>query len=197
MKWKRRALFALAILASLAIAAELVFWLGARIAAQPAVAGDCAVLVLGYPSNADGSPNAVQRDRVAAGVAAFQRNHCERLVISGGAAHNPSVEAAVMARLATAAGVPAASVVIEDRAQNTWQNVEFSLPLLEGFAHVFVASDTLHAFRGRRYLCRQRPDWCDRVAVAPAYEPLARPWWKAGAVVYELHAYVRDRLVYE
>ena len=195
--WRRRALLALAILASLAVAAELVFWLGGRIAAQPDVTGDCAVLVLGYPSDADGSPNAVQRDRIAAGVAAYQRNHCERLVISGGAAHNASVEAAVMARLATAAGVPAASVVIEDRAQNTWQNVEFSLPFLDGFAHLFVASDTLHAFRGRRYLCRQRPDWCDRVAVAPAYEPFARPWWKVGAVLYEMHAYVRDRLVYE
>jgi uncharacterized SAM-binding protein YcdF (DUF218 family) len=197
MKWKRRALVALAIAASLALAAELVFWLGSRVAAQPAVAGDCAVLVLGYPSDADGSPNAVQLDRVAAGVAAFQRNHCDRLVISGGAAHNASVEAAVMARLATKAGVAAASVVIEDRAKNTWQNVEFSLPFLDGFGHLFVASDTLHAFRGRRYLCRQRPGWCDRVAVAPAYEPLARPWWKVGAVLYELHAYVRDRLVYE
>jgi len=186
-----------ALAAALALGAEAVFWLGSTLAAQPAVAGRCAVLVLGYPSEADGSPDPVQRVRVAAGVAAFQRNHCERLVISGGAAHNASVEAGTMARLAALAGVPAAQIAIEDRARNTWQNVEFSLPLLDGFEHLFVASDTLHAYRGKRYLCRQRPAWCDRVAVAPAYEPFARPWWKIGAVLYELHAWVRDRLIYE
>jgi len=103
----------------------------------------------------------------------------------------------VMAQLAREAGVPAAQIATEDRAQNTWQNVEFSLPFLDGFEHLFVASDTLHAYRGKRYLCRQRPAWCGRVAVALAYEPFARPWWKIGAVLYELHAWVRDRLAYE
>ena len=186
-----------ALVAALALGAEAVFWLGSTLAAQPAVAGRCAVLVLGYPSRADGSPDPTQRVRVAAGVEAYRRNHCERIVISGGAAHNASVEAQAMAKLAREDGVPAAQVAIEDRAQNTWQNVEYSLPLLDGFEHLFVASDPLHAHRGRRYLCRQRPDWCDRVAVAPAYQPFARPWWKVGAVLYEVQAWIRDRLVYE
>jgi uncharacterized SAM-binding protein YcdF (DUF218 family) len=196
-KWKRSALVTVAGIAALALGAEAVFWLGSTLAVQPAVAGRCAVLVLGYPSRADGSPDPTQRVRVAAGVGAWRRNHCERIVISGGAAHNASVEAEVMAQLAREAGVPAAQIATEDRAQNTWQNVEFSLPFLDGFEHLFVASDTLHAYRGKRYLCRQRPAWCGRVAVAPAYEPFARPWWKIGAVLYELHAWVRDRLAYE
>jgi uncharacterized SAM-binding protein YcdF (DUF218 family) len=195
-RWKRSALVAVAILAALALGAEAVFWLGSTLAVQPAVAGRCAVLVLGYPSEVDGSSNPIQRIRVAAGVDAFRRNRCERIVISGGAAHNAAVEAEGMARLAEEAGVAAAQIVREDRAQNTWQNVEYSLPFLDGFAHLFIASDPLHALRGRRYLCKQRPAWCDRVAVAPAYEPFARPLWKIGAVLYELHAWIRDRLVY-
>jgi uncharacterized SAM-binding protein YcdF (DUF218 family) len=195
-KWKRSGVVALALLALLALVAEGVFWLGSTLATRPALAGNCAVLVLGYPSNADGSPNSVQRVRVAAGVLAYRRNHCERIIMSGGAAHNTSIEADVMARLALEDGVPASQLVIEKRAQNTWQNVEYSLPFLDGFAHLFVASDTLHAVRGRRYLCTQRPPWCDRVAVAPpAYKPFARPLWKIGAVLYELHAWIRDRLV--
>ena len=181
---------------ALAAGAESVFWLGSTFAARPAVAGDCAVLVLGYPSRADGSPDPTQRARITAGVDAYRRNRCERIVISGGAAHNASIEAEVMARLASEQGVPAAAIVLESRAQNTWQNVAYSLPFLDGFEHLFVASDTLHAYRGRRYLCRQRPALCDRVAVAPAYEPFARPLWKIGAVLYELHAWIRDRLVY-
>ena len=196
-QWQLGALGAVAILASLALGAEAVFWLGSTLAERPAVAGHCAVLVLGYPSRADGSPDPTQRVRVAAGARAWRRNHCERIVISGGAAHNASVEAEVMAQLAREDGVPAAQIATEDRAQNTWQNVEFSLPFLDGFEHLFVASDTLHAYRGKRYLCRQRPAWCDRVAVVPAYEPFVRPWWKIGAVLYELHAWVRDRLAYE
>ena len=196
-RWKRNGVAGLAILAALTLGAEAVFWLGSTLAVQPAVDGDCAVLVLGYPSRPDGAPDPTQRLRVAAGVAAYRRNRCERLVISGGAAHNASVEADVMARLAGEQGVPEAAIAIERRAQNTWQNVAYSLPLLDGFAHRFVASDTLHAYRGRRYLCRQRPAWCDRVAVAPAYEPFARPWWKVGAVLYEVHAWIRDRLVYD
>ena len=96
----RRAAVAIASLALCAIGAEAAFWLGSTVAAPPAVAGRCAVLVLGYPSHADGSPNAVQRSRVAAGALAFANHHCERMVISGGAAHNASIEAAVMARLA-------------------------------------------------------------------------------------------------
>ena len=196
-RWTRIGGAALAVVAALALGAEAVFWLGSTFAARPAVDGHCAVLVLGYPSNADGSPDPTQRIRIDAGVEAFRRNRCERLVISGGAAHNASAEADVMARLAGEQGVPEAAIAIERRAQNTWQNVEYSLPLLDGFAHLFVASDTLHAYRGRRYLCRQRPAWCDRVAVAPAYEPFARPWWKVGAVLYEVHAWIRDGLVYD
>lgn len=64
-----------------------------------------------------------------------------------------------MGRLAVEDGLPVSQVVLETRAQNTWQNVEYSLPFLEGFAQLFVASDTLHAVRGRRYLCRERPLW--------------------------------------
>ena len=188
---------ALALLALLALVAEGVFWLGSTLAVRPPVSGNCAVLVLGDPSNADGSPNPAQRARVAAGTLAYRRNHCERIIMSGGAAHSASIEADAMARLALADDVPAAQLVIESRAQNTWQNVEYSLPFLDGFAHLFVASDPLHALRGRRYLCKQRPLWCDRVAVAPAYEPFARPLWKIGAVLYELHAWIRDRLRYE
>ena len=158
-KWKRSGVVALALLALLALVAEGVFWLGSTLAVRPPVSGNCAVLVLGYPSNADGSPNPAQRARVAAGTLAYRRNHCERIILSGGAAHNASIEADVMGRLAVEDGLPVSQVVLETRAQNTWQNVEYSLPFLDGFAQLFVASDTLHAVRGRRYLCRERPLW--------------------------------------
>jgi uncharacterized SAM-binding protein YcdF (DUF218 family) len=195
-RWTRSGI-AIALAAALTLGAEAVCWLVSTFAAQPAGAARCAVLVLGYPSRADGSSDPTQRARVDAGVDAYRRGACERLVISGGAAHNASIEAEVMAQLAVAQGIPEAAIAIEGRAQNTWQNIEYSLPLLDGFPRLFVASDPLHAVRGRRYLCRQRPAWCDRVAIAPAYEPFARPLWKIGAVLYETHAWIRDRLVYE
>jgi hypothetical protein len=46
-------------------------------------AGSCGVLVLGYPSESNGSPNDVQKMRVATGVRAYRSNNCDQIVFSG------------------------------------------------------------------------------------------------------------------
>jgi len=192
----------LAAIAALAIAAalastELAYWIGFRASAKESGEGSCAVLVLGYPSEADGRPHPVQRLRVEAGVAAYRAHACSRIVLSGGAVRNRHVEAVSMARVARELGVPAGDVVIEDRAHNTWENVGCGAPHLAGFDRVFVASDSLHAHRGRRYLCRQQPDLCDRAFAVGGYSPLSLVWWKVPSALYELRAWIRDVTVYE
>ncbi|MGH8126265.1 MAG: YdcF family protein [Rhodanobacteraceae bacterium] len=60
--------------------------------------------------------------RVFAGVALWRRIPGARLVIAGGGGSGRIREAVPMANLAMQLGVPAASVEIEDRSRNTWQN---------------------------------------------------------------------------
>jgi vancomycin permeability regulator SanA len=148
--------------------------------------------VLGYPTREDGEPHPVQRERVAAGVDAYRRHGCGRIVLSGGAVHNAHVEADAMARVARELGAPAEVLVLEPAARNTFENVALAAPLLAGYDTIYIASDPLHARRARRYLCRQTPALCPRAALAPAYRPFARTPWKLGAALYELRAWLRD-----
>jgi vancomycin permeability regulator SanA len=148
--------------------------------------------VLGYPARSDGEPHPVQRERVGAGVLAYRRHGCERIVLSGGAVHNGHVEADAMARIARELGVPGEALVLERSARNTFENVALGAPLLAGYDTLYIASEPLHGRRARRYLCRQSPALCPRAALAAAYRPFDRIWWKLPAALYELRAWLRD-----
>jgi vancomycin permeability regulator SanA len=190
---KLAAAVTLACVVAVWLGAELAFRLAAPAPLPPAPGQRCAVLVLGYPTRADGSPDPVQRIRVEAGVATLRAFGCERLVLSGGAAHNRFVEADAMAEIARALGVDAAHVSLERAARNTWENVARSLPLVADEEVLYVVSEALHARRGVRYVCRQQPDRCTRsLPVADAIPP-DRFWWKPLAVVYEGWTWLRDR----
>jgi vancomycin permeability regulator SanA len=158
--------------------------------------GRCAVLVLGYPSRADGTPSALQRERVAGGIALLRARGCERLVLSGGAVENRYVEAETMARVAAELGAPGDRVALEPRAVSTWENVALSLPLLAGYDAVLIASEPFHARRAVRYVCRQRAELCARAFAASPPLPWRLAWLRVASPLYELRAWVRDALFY-
>jgi vancomycin permeability regulator SanA len=176
------------------LSSEGAYWLGWQLSGSGPRTGTCAVLVLGYPSGNDGSVDPVQTLRVGAAVDAFREHGCDRLVLSGGAIANPYVEADAMAAIARELGVPDDRIVLERAARDTWENVALSLPSLDGYDTLYVASDGLHAHRGRRYLCRQRPDLCARSFAVAGYHPFELLWWKVPASLWELRAFVRDTL---
>jgi uncharacterized SAM-binding protein YcdF (DUF218 family) len=84
------------------------------------------IIVLGTPTNADGSPSPEQRERTLEGVRELKAGVASHLILTGGPAHNQFVEAHVMAALAIAQGVPPEDVIEEDQAQNTIQNIFYS-----------------------------------------------------------------------
>jgi len=174
------------------LGSEMAFRIAATAPAAPPPGRDCAVLVLGYPSRSDGSPDPVQRGRVATGVAVLRTFRCGTLVLSGGAAHNAFVEADAMAGTARELGVADDRIALERRARNTWENVALSLPFLEHRGALYVVSEALHARRGVRYLCLQRPDLCASAQPVAAPIPLTRLWWKPLAATYELWTWLRD-----
>jgi uncharacterized SAM-binding protein YcdF (DUF218 family) len=196
LKWNRLLRLVLVLIILAIGCSELADSIACNLATNPAPGKSCVVLVLGYPTNNDGTTSQVQELRVATGVRAYRQNNCDRIVFSGAAVKNQIVEAQTMAQLARGAGIPATAINLETQARTTWENIKFSIPALATSDLILIASDGLHAHRGRRYLCKQRPDLCARTFVGAVYRPLDRPWWKVGSICYELFAWGRDLLMF-
>jgi uncharacterized SAM-binding protein YcdF (DUF218 family) len=196
LHWQQLLRLVLVLLISMMVCSELSDWIASTMAANPPKGKTCIVLVLGYPSKSDGTPDPVQELRVAAGVNAYRNHRCSQIVLSGAAVKNQIVEAVVMAKLARSRGVPSDRILMETQAQNTWENIRRSTPFLEKYDSILIASDSLHAQRGRRYLCKQRPDLCNRAFVTAEYRPLDHWWWKIATALNELFSWGRDILLF-
>ncbi|BDA76024.1 hypothetical protein CAL7716_101900 (plasmid) [Calothrix sp. PCC 7716] len=101
-----------------------------------------------------------------------------------------------MSKLAVKLGGEPKRIMQETRALNIWENIKYSIPLVEKYNIIFIVSDTIHPYRGRRYLCKQRPDVCKRAFVVVSYKPFSLLVWKVGAVFHELFAWIRDFIFY-
>ncbi|WP_420237861.1 YdcF family protein [Telmatobacter bradus] len=130
-----------------------------------------AILVLGYKADADGNPTPEMLARVNEAVREYERGVAPRLIVSGAAAHNQYVEAKVMARAAEAEGIPASSILIEDQAQDTIQNVCYSTRILKahGWNSAEVISTASHLPRTAMILGNFPLEW--RTHAAPLLSP--------------------------
>lgn len=157
---------------------------------------DCVVLVLGWPTEADGSLHPMQRFRVEAGLAVYQQQHCRQIIFSGGAARNSYGEGQTMAAYARSLGAPESSIAVEPDSRTTWENLGCSTASLERAERVFLVSDSLHARRAKRYACRQSPRLCAKSRAAGANPPAALFGWKVLNTAHELMDWLRDTLFY-
>jgi uncharacterized SAM-binding protein YcdF (DUF218 family) len=146
-----------------------------------------AVVVLGYPSRRNGRLHAVQKWRTEIGVRSLPATGDGVLVFTGGRTRGSAVsEAETMAAHARQLRVPDDQILLETQAASTWQNIELSLPMVESYDAIVIASDPIHAARGRRYLVKQRPDLAGRLAFADDYRLGERWWLKTPIAGYEL-----------
>jgi uncharacterized SAM-binding protein YcdF (DUF218 family) len=115
-----------------------------------------AIVVLGTPADSDGNPTPALLDRVSEGVREYQRGVAPRLILTGAAAHNPFVEADVMARIAEAQGVPESVIFKEPRALDTIQNLCYSSRILKehNWHSAEVISSASHLPRAAMILSR-------------------------------------------
>ena len=102
------------------------------------------ILVLGTPSQEDGSPSPEQRSRALEGVREWRRGVAPRIIFSGSAAHNQWVEADTMAKLAEQQGVPTADVIEERQAMDTIQNVYYSVAIMR--THQWHSADVVSSW---------------------------------------------------
>ena len=193
---KRVVLVSLLVVGLIFVASEAAFWLAARLAPLPSYGHSCAVLVLGYPTNTDGTPSAVAKFRVESGVQVYREQRCSKLVFSGGAVQNGHIEAESMSTLAESLGIADTDIILERRARSTWENVGCTAPLVGWADRVLVVSDSLHAKRAARYACRQDPERCDTFLAAGVAPSIYLAHWRIAAAANELRAFVRDFLLY-
>jgi uncharacterized SAM-binding protein YcdF (DUF218 family) len=80
-------------------------------------------------------------------------NDCKLEVSGGDALHTGRSEAVVYGALLQRLGVPASDLLLEPRSMNTWQNAEFSAPLLRAYGarYVVLVSSALHLRRASLY----------------------------------------------
>jgi uncharacterized SAM-binding protein YcdF (DUF218 family) len=130
-----------------------------------------AIIVLGYPADADGNPTPEQLARVAEGVREYERGVAARLIFTGGAAHNRSVEAEVMARTAAAQGIPPSAISIETKAQDTIQNACYTERIMQahGWRSAEVVSTASHLPRAGMIFSRLPLKWSTHAA--PPLQP--------------------------
>lgn len=185
------------VLGLLLLFTETAYWFGYRFSQDTGGTGNCAVLVLGYPTQDNGGEHPIQRLRVKASVATYQANHCTRLVISGGAVANIYIEAQSMANIARTLGVPNYALVLETHARTTWENLQYSMSSLAQYERIFIVSDSLHVHRGKRYACRQNPSLCTKVFAIGYNPPITLIWWKIPSAVHEFYSWIRDFIIYE
>ena len=130
-----------------------------------------AIIVLGYKADSDGNPTPRMLARISEGVREYERGIAPRLIVTGGAVHNPFVEAQVMARTAEAEGIPASAIVLEPQAKDTIQNACFAVRIMKqhGWRSAEIVSSSSHLPRAAMIFDQQPIVW--RTHAAPGVEP--------------------------
>lgn len=158
-------------------------------APPPPANAEEAIVVLGYPSRRGDRPGLVQRYRTRIAVRSRDPSAARSvLVFTGTSPRRPRAErseAAVMADYAVEhLGVDREDILLEEKATSTRENIALTLPMLDPFAVVKIASTTFHARKGRRYLRKQSPGTAARLRPARDHRPGELLWLKPFFALY-------------
>ena len=177
--------FAAVLLVLVAIAVVIPSYLTVPLRNTPGGRMDC-LLVLGSPTEIDGSLSPEQRWRVDEAVRLYRQGRAPSILMSGGPTSKGYVEARTMADYAVRLGVPAAAVLQEGASMNTRENVRNSEQILDahGWRRVEVISSAEHLPRAALLLQRSHLQWELHAAPTPGRSAVQ----KAGAYAEEAFA---------
>lgn len=104
------------------------------------------ILVLGCPSDADGSSSPCQEARIDKALLFAAGGYSDRFIVSGGAVANDHVEAHALRDLLVAEGVPLANIEVEPVARHTDENLYYSglVMAAKGWDTALVISEPEH-----------------------------------------------------
>jgi len=108
-----------------------------------------AIVILGYGLNPNGTMRTILRRRVLTGLTVAQFFPQSPIIVTGGNPQNGKTEAEQMRNMLMLLGFPANRIIMEDRANSTVQNAQFSVPLAKqaGTSGIILVTSTTHQGR--------------------------------------------------
>lgn len=108
-----------------------------------------AIVILGYGLNPNGTMRAILRRRVLTGLTLAQFFPQSPIIVTGGNPQNGKTEAGQMRNMLMLLGFPANRIIVEDKANSTVQNAQFSVPLAKeaGTSGIILVTSTTHQDR--------------------------------------------------
>jgi uncharacterized SAM-binding protein YcdF (DUF218 family) len=108
-----------------------------------------AIVILGYGLNPNGTMRTILRRRVLTGLVVAQFFPQSPIIVTGGNPQNGKTEAGQMRNMLMLLGFPANRIIVEDRANSTVQNAQFSVPLAKeaGTSGIILVTSTTHQDR--------------------------------------------------
>ena len=108
-----------------------------------------AIVILGYGLNPNGTMRAILRRRVLTGLTVAQFFPQSPIIVTGGNPQNGKTEAGQMRNMLMLLGFPANRIIVEDKANSTVQNAQFSVPLAKeaGTSGIILVTSTTHQGR--------------------------------------------------
>jgi len=109
---------------------------------------ECAI-VFGAAVHKNSTPGPGIRRRVRTATDLYNEGKIEKLYFSGGfgSTFQAKSEAMVMKEVALEAGVPEKDIFIEEQATSTWENIEYTAPMMQNCTSVVGISDRYHLAR--------------------------------------------------
>lgn len=108
-----------------------------------------AIVILGYGLEPDGRMRSILRTRVLTGLTVAQFFPQSPIIVTGGNPKNGRTEAGQMRNMLMLLGFPANRIIVEDRANSTVQNAQFSVPLAKeaGTSGIILVTSSTHQDR--------------------------------------------------
>ena len=141
------------------------------------------IIVLGYPCTKEGLISSIQKSRVDKGIEIFIKSKAQKILFTGGPAHNKFVESEVMKQYALAKGIGNSDIIVEGKSQNTFENAKFSAGLQSNKSLQYtIVSSHYHTRRARLIFKQHFP----KLQVVGANYPSELGLFKrAGAILHE------------
>lgn len=107
------------------------------------------VLVLGCPTNADGSLSKFQKERMDTAIRLYQQQMVKTMIISGSNVQNNYYEAETMAAYALEHQVPKNAIILETKARNTFDNLKYAKEIYQAkhMTSIIVVTSPFHVRR--------------------------------------------------
>jgi uncharacterized SAM-binding protein YcdF (DUF218 family) len=108
-----------------------------------------AIIVLGSPSKENCTPHIIMQKRVDKAIELFNKGIASTIIFTGSSVQNSCSDADVMAIYAMSKGIPKNSIIIENKAQNTYQNAYYSLKIIKkhSFSKAAIVTSAPHIKR--------------------------------------------------